>query len=172
MKHLFLNTKLSLLTLFSVLVCVGCSFGQPDFPTEDPTANEQASNETRTFEESTMLLTRGSEDEDCGSPEDEGSSKALGQCASSAEPAPVPDVVGMKAEAACRKLLRGGWMAYIWGKRDVSGSSVKPGRIVAQKPRACTVLQPQGTFLFVAKPFPDVLPKNTHCASGKVGPID
>ncbi len=169
MKQMFLPTGLLLLTFFSAVVYAGCSSEQPNSFTEDARANERAF-KARTFEESTILLTKGGESEECNSLGDKGSSEANGQCASSAEPTPVPNVVGMKAEAACRRLLRGDWMAYIWGKREAASGSVEPGRIVAQKPKAGRVLQPQGTFLFVSKPFPDVLPKNTHCASRKVGP--
>ena len=68
--------------------------------------------------------------------------------------------------------MRDGWMVYIWGKRDTRSGSVEPGRIIAQKPAPGTVLQPQGIFLFVAKPFPEALPKNTHCAFRKVGSTD
>ncbi len=168
---MFLPTGLLLLTFFSVLVYAGCSSEQPNFPSENARANEQAFT-AQPFEKSTILLSKGSASAECSSPGKEGSPGAYGQCAPLAEPAPVPDVVGMKAEAACRRLLRGDWMAYIWGKREAASGSVELGRIVAQKPKASTVLQPQGIFLLVSKPFPDVLPQNTHCASRKVGPID
>lgn len=90
-------------------------------------------------------------------------------CAPPSNSTPVPDVVGMRVEEACRTLLREDFLGYVYGKRDDEGSSTRPGRVVAQKPRAGKVLDPQGAFLFVAKPFPDVLPRGTHCAQREVG---
>ncbi len=117
------------------------------------------------------LLSDSGEMEDCGSPPgDEGPSEPQAQCAPPSNPTPVPDVVGMGVEEACRTLLRKEFLAYVYGKRAVEG--VRPGRVVVQKPTADKVLQPQGVFLFVSKPFPDTLPDNTHCASSKVGPLD
>ena len=103
------------------------------------------------------LLSDVGEMEECGSPPgDGGSSEPQAQCAPPSNPTPVPDVVGMGVEEACRTLLREEFLAYVYGKRDVEG--VRPGRVAAQKPAAGKVLQPQGVFLFVSKPFPDVLP--------------
>lgn len=106
--------------------------------------------------------------EQCGSPGDGGSSEAQAQCAPPLNPTPVPDVVGMGAEEACRALLREDFHAYVYGKRDAEGA--RPGLVVAQRPRAGEVIQPRGVFLFVARPFPDVPPRGTHCAQREVGP--
>ena len=84
--------------------------------------------------------------------------------------APVPDVVGMKAEEACRTLQRAGGNAYVFGKREVGDASAKPGHIVAQRPATPGPEDPRNTFLFVAKPFPDTLPDDTSCARREVGP--
>ena len=115
------------------------------------------------------LLSDCSRMEECGSPpKDGGSSEPQAQCAPPSNPTPVPDVVGMRVEEACRTLFRKEFLAYVHGRRDVEGA--RPGRVVAQKPAAGKTIQPQGTFLFVAKPFPGVLPRNTHCAQREVGP--
>jgi len=86
--------------------------------------------------------------EQCGSPGDGGSSEAQAQCAPPLNPTPVPDVVGMGAEEACRALLREDFLAYVYGKRDAEGA--RPELVVAQRPRAGEVIQPRGVFLFVA----------------------
>ncbi len=86
----------------------------------------------------------------------------------SATPTPVPDVVGMKAEEACRTLERAGGNAYIFGKRD-AGGSVEPGQVVEQRPPVPGPENPPNTVLFVAKPFPDTLPEGTSCSQRKVG---
>jgi hypothetical protein len=92
-------------------------------------------------------------------------------CAPERNPHAIPNVVGMKVEAACRTLLRKDYLAYVWGKRH--SEEFEPGRVVAQKPKAGSKPGvPHGVFLFVSKPVPDMLQSNTHCAERKVGPID
>ena len=86
-------------------------------------------------------------------------------------PNPIPNVVGMRVETACRILLQKQFLAYIWGKKH--SDEFGPGRVVAQKPEAgIKPGVPHGVFLYVSKPFPDVLPQDTHCAERTVGPID
>ena len=86
-------------------------------------------------------------------------------------PNPIPDVVGMKVEMACRTLLRKEHLGYVWGKRH--SEEFGAGRVVAQKPEPIyRPGVPHGVFLFVSKPFPDVLPQETSCAERTVGPID
>ena len=51
------------------------------------------------------LLSDGGRMEECGSPpKDGGSSEPQAQCAPPSNPTPVPDVVGMRVEEACRSL--------------------------------------------------------------------
>ena len=85
-----------------------------------------------------------------------------------ATPTPVPDVVGMEADEACRTLERAGGNAYIFGKRD-AGGSVEPGQVVEQRPLGPGPENPRNTVLFVAKPFPDTLPEGTPAPSAKWG---
>jgi PASTA domain-containing protein len=86
-------------------------------------------------------------------------------------PNPIPDVVGMKVEMACRTLLRKEHLGYVWSKRH--SDEFGTGRVVAQKPEpGFRPGVPHGVFLFVAKPFPAVLPRDTSCAERTVGPID
>ena len=84
--------------------------------------------------------------------------------------APVPDVVDMKVEEACKTLRRAGGNAYVFGKREVGDGSVKPGHVVEQRPATPGPEDPRNTFLFVAKPFPDILPDDTSCTRREVGP--
>lgn len=91
-----------------------------------------------------------------------------GSASASATPTPVPNVVGMEAEEACRTLQRAGSNAYVFGKRDAGGST-EPGQIVEQRPATPGPEVPPNTLLFVAKPFPDMLPKDTSCTARKVG---
>ena len=84
--------------------------------------------------------------------------------------APVPDVVGIKVEKACRTLRRAGGNAYVFGQREAGDASVKPGHIVAQSPAKPGPEGPRNTFLFVAKPFADTVPDHTSCARREVGP--
>jgi hypothetical protein len=86
-------------------------------------------------------------------------------------PNPIPNMVGMRVETACRTLLRKEHLGYVWGKR--SSEEFGARRVVAQKPEAgFKPGVPHGVFLFVSRPFPDVLPRDTSCAERTVGPID
>ena len=47
---------------------------------------------------------------------------------------PVPDVVGMRAAAACRKLFSSDYAGYV--VRTVDEAGIGPGRVVSQRPEA------------------------------------
>ena len=84
-----------------------------------------------------------------------GGTRIASNASGSASPtaAPVPDVVGMKVEEACRTLRRAGGNAYVFGKREFGDASVKAGHIVAQRPATPGPEDPRNTFLSGAKPF-------------------
>ena len=93
------------------------------------------------------------------------------QCAASPNSHAVPNVIGMRVEAACRVMLRKEFMAYVYDKKQ--SSEFGPGRIVLQKPKAGSVPGgPTGVFLVVSKPFPDRLPPGTSCAQRTIGSVD
>ena len=124
-------------------LCAGCAADNADFATVAPA--------------STMIAW----------PEQTGVS--VEECPPNAQCAPppnsyeIPEVVGMRVEAACRAMLRKEFVPYVYGKRQ--SSEFGPGRVVLQNPEAGSIPGgPTGVFLFVSKPFPDLLPRDTHCA--------
>lgn len=75
---------------------------------------------------------------------------------------PVPDVVGMKAETACRALLRSGYAGGIFG--EAGAADVGPGRVVEQDPKpGYEGGEGQLVHLVVSAPFRDVLARGSHC---------
>ncbi len=137
------------------IVLAGCGQGADEVPSGSVDRTE-----------STKL-----EDQTSASAEQTRTGKPMLVQAAEKNPNPIPNVVGMKVEMACRTLLRKEHLGYVWGKRH--SDEFGAGHVVAQKPEPG--FRPgvsHGVFLFVSKPFPDVLPRNTSCAERTVGPID
>lgn len=82
---------------------------------------------------------------------------------------PVPDVVGTKAAAACRALLRDGYAGGIFG--EVERTDVRPGSVVEQDPKpGHEGFEGQLVHLVVSAPFLDALPRSYPCVERRDRP--
>ena len=85
------------------------------------------------------------------------------QCAPSPNSYEIPEVFGMRVEAACQAMLRREFAPHVHGKRQSAEFGL--GRVVPQNPEAGSIPGGStGVFLFVSEPFPDLLPRDTHRA--------
>lgn len=139
-------------TMVACLVLAGCGQGSGEVPpaSADRTAGADAQSQTSAPEGT-----------------DKGGPKPLGLKAKNEEP--VPDVVGMPVETACRALGRAGHVGEVSYVRRTEG--VEPGLVLAQDIEAGTNKGASMlVFLTVSGPFSEEeLSPNTSCANPQPG---
>lgn len=137
------------IAVFGFLLISGCSneTSREDGPAASDQASSTPGQEATTSHGPLTTTVEGSSGSEVAAPPSDG---------------PVPDVVGMKAEPACRALLRGGYAGGVVGEVEAAG--VRPGRVVEQGPKpGYEGGAGQLVRLVVSAPFRDALPQGSPC---------